>query len=1035
MQEIFKILRGGAVSDMAKNDDKSVSIEIPSSTGHLYESDFKTVVDLNEQFQKERDACSDYRVILTINPYCTNVLFNPCTEIVRNEGSPEVEVVSSFESARLSASDKAKIKGKVTSVYPYDMVRNTEYSKESVGYEYHPGKDIFNNHVIRNKTFRIVNRMKQPNPPLSARKVFNTIDDYMRSSNGDNIMKCCRLAVSDTSFRKKHLYDMDDILSFANGEAIGENLSDTDGWFGFVNQSVIPSKDADGTDMDISRTLNNRGGCEFVDMYPDRTLFSVVPKYNKFRNRLEYNWEYTLTYPFDSTRTYDVEGSGGTVEHKDFLVISDGQCNAVAVLDAQYVMLPNSKNAILFRSAVRHNLKSGDKVTVYFNIEDGYGQWVEIKNPVSVNGTGDLQNNHHDFYFYTTDTSILEQVFIPSVMAPQTTKWDYVKAYFYNPLNLNNIDTVNPEKRYYPGNLVNNGGTVYMCKAESVGFTPGNYVDFNTVDIPEYEDGVEHIPYETDAYVKVGNHLYELYNHDVEVPYHVSAYDANRFIRQTVNNAFRDNDNPVGNSGSAQSSPLWTDYIQFRFAKTDGVRKSEYYVRKFKKIPNIKYGQSGLEPLVDAPFDDEYYKLAFAKTAYGDEIAQSVVMDNVKTKGLTDNLGRPVSEIFLSVFKTNKGNREWYYGEGEGPGDKNVEFSHCFGPVTCGFDIFGTCDDTSAIKDKRLEMNDVHMICNDVGYDEKTRTLLPWNDISVDNDWFYGDIVEFCPWTCEETVLSDVCFRFNTAQREYRHEEGEQGRFQFSFDEIKRDDYDDGGFSTVQYTVDNGNYKKEGYFYKPHHRIRLKGFGKVNQASHRAVIIDKAVPVQMDGIFIKVSTVTAHGMSGGERVRLRDRVDVSKEWWLDVVSVPDDFTFVMDRVHHGNGLYVNWMDICSALNSGTMTIEIKNVGIPEYAKRVSPNTYLWRDVTNPWDIDNLTEDVEEFPFANGCFYIDKAFNLFVRRQDPYGCNRLYEGGAKAATGVSDGHEVEIETECLSDIVSVLPDESAEIYKDDSFAIC
>ena len=31
---------------------------------------------------------------------------------------------------------------------------------------------------------------------------------------------------------------------------------------------------------------------------------------------------------------------------------------------------------------------------------------------------------------------------------------------------------------------------------------------------------------------------------------------------------------------------------------------------------------------------------------------------------------------------------------------------------------------------------------------------------------FYGDIVEFDPNTCKETVLCDVNYRFNTAQRE-----------------------------------------------------------------------------------------------------------------------------------------------------------------------------------------------------------------------------------------------------------------------------
>ena len=38
----------------------------------------------------------------------------------------------------------------------------------------------------------------------------------------------------------------------------------------------------------------------FIDLYPDRSLFSFIPKENKSRNRLENNWDYCLTYPFEN---------------------------------------------------------------------------------------------------------------------------------------------------------------------------------------------------------------------------------------------------------------------------------------------------------------------------------------------------------------------------------------------------------------------------------------------------------------------------------------------------------------------------------------------------------------------------------------------------------------------------------------------------------------------------------------------------------------------------------------------------------------
>ena len=48
---------------------------------------FKDTIDQREQFEKERAESTKYRLILTINPYCSNILFNAVTEIVQNEGT------------------------------------------------------------------------------------------------------------------------------------------------------------------------------------------------------------------------------------------------------------------------------------------------------------------------------------------------------------------------------------------------------------------------------------------------------------------------------------------------------------------------------------------------------------------------------------------------------------------------------------------------------------------------------------------------------------------------------------------------------------------------------------------------------------------------------------------------------------------------------------------------------------------------------------------------------------------------------------
>ena len=948
------------------------------------------------------------------------------TEIVKREGDEHVECVDSTHQANLSGST-LNIYGKTTNVKQTDMIRNTEYTKDSVGYTYLPGRDIFNNHILRNKSYRIVNR--PPNQLSYDRTIFNTINDKMRASNGSYIQRCCRRELTDTSMQTKHLYDHDDILSFSNGDAVYENLRENDGWFGFYNNSVIPSK-YNGKDMDISCVLNNRNKCEFIDMYPDRTLFSLVPKYNKYRNRLEYNWNYTLTYPFENTTTFDIQTQQGVVT-KDFSVVAEGTVNALVIVDAKYVILPNGVNALLFRSAVKHNLKIGDKFVLFFNDDDGNGVWHEVSHASIVNGLGDMDNNYHDFYFYTTDDSVLEEIFAPE--SDTHTKWEYIRDYFYKPYDTSTVPNVDNDRIYNPGNLVNDNGVVYICTSTVKGFNTTNFIPFDDYQFTEYSTtGVMDIPSENDGYVKVNGTIYELYNHDIGIWYHDSGYDANRFIRNIVNNAFRNDDNPVTQVTDDPNS-LYRDYIQFRFAKTNGTYRSQYYVRKFKKLPNIKYGTDQNEPLVDTEFDSEYYKLAFSNTIYGDEIAQAVFFDSVTTNGIRDNLGRPLTDIYLSIFKTNNGYREWYCGDGDGKGDAAVEYSHCFGPLTCGFDIFGLCSDTESMKDKRLSLVDVHMICN--RHNDGERTLGDRDDISVDDDWYYGDIAEFCPWECTETVLSDVCFRFNTAQRELDVlDSSSLDNYKFFFDEIISDDYDYDGFVTEEYEIEDGAAvaKKEGYFYKPHKKIQLKGFGSLNQASHRNILVGHAEPIQMDGLYIKVSCLSNHGIYGSHRVRFRDKNNSANEIWLNVVSVIDKMTFVMEKIPHGADGYMDWIAMCGALNNGTYVLESENTDIPDYAYRISDNTYLWRRPTSAWDIDNETEGLSEYPFANGCLYIDNVYNLFVRRQDPYGCNRLYDGEPKTAVTIGTAS---LETESVCDIVSPLPEEPVEIYKDDSLAIC
>lgn len=85
----------------------------------------------------------------------------------------------------------------------YEAVRDTQLSSNDFGFKYHCGIDIFNNHLLRSNTFKIVSyneensfvpksdgRRRTKNAELEEKHTyidhyFNTIDDWMRDSRGN----------------------------------------------------------------------------------------------------------------------------------------------------------------------------------------------------------------------------------------------------------------------------------------------------------------------------------------------------------------------------------------------------------------------------------------------------------------------------------------------------------------------------------------------------------------------------------------------------------------------------------------------------------------------------------------------------------------------------------------------------------------------------------------------------------------------------------------------------------------------------------
>ena len=312
-----RILLGNRKSKRSVNVDNKVTLELKTNERLLPSNDVVENVNLFDVYNNEKNKSNNYRLIFSINPLCTNVLFNAISEIVYREGANDVVVVPVDRNEIKYSQFKGNGKPKNNeSIYTRQCIRDTEYSHPNIGpYVYHCGYDIFNNHTLRSDDFILINdgyNSALLNSELKNDKIietdydnssgysvlstFNTIRDYCRYENGTPLREIYFQrkntninSISDMDDRIVHNYQVDNLYTFL--ESVTNNISEENGWFGFINPSNIdlPSYG----DIILNKCMNNNKPCEFIDMYPDRSLFSFNPKVNTYRNnRVEKNWNY-----------------------------------------------------------------------------------------------------------------------------------------------------------------------------------------------------------------------------------------------------------------------------------------------------------------------------------------------------------------------------------------------------------------------------------------------------------------------------------------------------------------------------------------------------------------------------------------------------------------------------------------------------------------------------------------------------------------------------------------------------------------------
>ena len=873
----MQILLNKSNSKKSVNVNNSLSINLKGRKRVLPID--KVITDLNENdlYNQERQTSTTFRLTCTINPICTNVLFNNITEIVKNEGGDNVEL---FHYGATLADDNIIGKDSRDLQTTYDAVRDTQLSNQTNGFEYKCGIDIFNNHLLRSLTFKAVC------PTDSKQKTFNTIEDKMRSLNGNQIRGYKdKATVSETKDLDMHIYLNEEILSFK--EAVSERLIEENGWWGFKNIGKVLTYDVDnGKVLDLNKVINSKKPCDFIDMYPSRDLYYFTPKYNPYRHRVEKNWNYCLTYPSSSTTKMD------------FINKELNSLKTIFIDDS--IKTKNDLQGIKIYSISKHGLKEGDVINLYKDDEAE-----PIKDNLTVHSIED----------------------------------DYVFT------------------------VVNQG----------------NVLSHNWREITKDEFQKHKLIY---TYQDNGKEKTKTYEIDLD---RTKIYNGQETYFIVENKKVNIGDDLKG--------------ISYKRV-VDGV-EVDYYVRIFSRIPNWKYTSAITTEyemykdngaLISAfqthenDFENHISKLSFARNIYNDDITQIVYTDDIDIHGLKDNLGRPLTSIYLTVMKNNAGYKEWY-----GKGGKNavisastVEYSHCFGKLNSGFRLSKeSLVDQSYIN--VMSLNNIDSVHYGLDMYELNGGNPEEEDEILSTDvHFYGDLCCFSPTRLLEEPIQMVEHRFNTAQRELTSlDKAYSSMNELHYDEITSDDYDINDFKVKKTSLAHANQRKEGYCYYPHYEIPLRTLSD-DIMSWKPVLLSVRKIKELDKKAYNFHTSSYHFAEKGDKLKLKYVTDNDVIFYNVIVDEVINYKEFDGVVTNENGDIVKLTDF----NMIKYKLVKLDEEIPSYARLSNDSSvsYIWRDViANGFGSEY---EIESYPFLNGAFYVESNINFFLKRQDPHNWAKL-----------------------------------------------
>lgn len=907
----MKIKLSSTDSKSSVNKKINVNVDLTGNYSLLPVNEINNVWDMYKQYLTERGESNLVRFSCTINPVISNPLFNQVTEVVENEGSINVKLP-----LYSSAYKNSETVGKDITWFRDTFVRDTQLTNVL---EYCFGVNIFNNHLLRSKVFKSVipelQKVDGTRYKITNNSDFNTLRDKEKRSYHT-------LFNGDNNLIYSYYYNKPTSKTKSSSVANMYNLTNYSDFYSFedvISKRLVENEGWFGF-YNRAYINNNLGG---IKDYNTAKSIKDINRVDLSKNACDFvemypsKKHYSFTPLFNEHQIREEKNWNYSITYPFSSTTNDNIIdNTTSGLKCLY--FNENGGDLTIYSISKHGLVVDDYVNIYL---DG----VLFLNNVKVKSVGDGYEHNEEFVFTVSNGGL---------------------GISDNWVDFNDCEV---QGDFYSTNVTDDNGKLIKFKLSD--------------DLITYESGEKYI----------------LVNNKLPIPINPNTGD------------------------------LYIPNISYKHV-INGV-ESEYYVTLMRNLPNWKFSDISLteENVTDAQnikkyggsgytFETHNTRLAFAKNIYSDDISQIIFTDNLDLSYLKDNLGRPLTKVYLSIFKNNKGYKEWYLynnlnltggysvlksylggNTNSVPDDvksavSGIEYSHCFGKLSSNYKNFKRANKLGY--ENVLNATNVSGGLNIAKLNDTVTDRYGNDEIIFGNDTcFYGDLCEFQPTLYDEKVISELCGRFNTAQRELNDDFKSNGTFQkYKVDVIKSGYETSIGLYEDEY---QGTGFNEGYYYQMHYPIDIHGFSNE---------IEMQTPKEFNIINLnKIGT--------NKYTLITDKINylnVNDNFFIHDFSTNLNVNCVVTKLNGSDYTSIDFeTNEIVPSNWGSKTyypnikLEKPDITIPYYARMVNDNTcrYVWREFLKN-GIGNNENDIV-YPFTNGAFYVDKNINFYLKRQDAY----------------------------------------------------